>query len=162
MNITQDIHEFREATRHLWNVHLRQKATWDTLEIFMESICPSLFRSIVLMRSHPDGPDIPVYGASEPIHEYRVYMRGQGKLPLHVAADMPPGGRWDFPVEWIPPEENPILTPICFFDWDQLGWKRMEYYQVRIEKCPSHPEIEGRDALIQCNYVEIEITERPT
>jgi hypothetical protein len=84
-------------------------------------------------------------------------MKENGKLPLSVNRDLPPSGYWDYPVDWISPETEPDIRPICFFDFDILGWRLLEYYRVRIVRCDSCPEITGRDALIRCNCIETEV-----
>src|ERR1017187_8308770 len=163
--VTAQVQQFREAARHLWNSALRpqvksdtaDEAAWDTADAFRE-ICRVLFQQIVLQGT--EATAIPVNFGDDCIPLFRLFADHRGKLPLMVSRDVPPSGYWDYPVEWIPPEGPNDIQPICFLDFDQLGYRNLEYYRARILKCPSHPDIEGRDALIKCEYVEIEIAEQ--
>lgn len=156
IDLTERIGEFREAARHLWNIHLRRDATWDQQQLFGR-LCRDLF-AVIALRGH-DAPILPVDSeAAGPILAYQISMRGSGKLPLFVNRDQPAAGYWDHPVDWIAPEDNNEIHPICFFDFDVLGWRSFEYVRSRIARCPSHPEIEGRDALVRLDYVSIGYT----
>jgi hypothetical protein len=154
--LTRHIHEFREALRHLWNAYMRLDATWDTAEEFAE-IAQILFVECVLGRAGVEARSIPMDHGSEVLTEYRLFADHQGKLPLHANRDIPASGYWDHPVSWIPPEQKQVIHPICFFDFDQLGWRRIQYYRVRIVESSSNPDLNGRDALIECQHVDLEI-----
>lgn len=159
MIITEDIHRFREAARHLWNTYLRLDADWDTVDAF-EEVCRLLFEEQVVSRLNLDVPAIPINTDNSDLKEYRIFKVGNGKLPLLVNRDIPATGYWDYPIEWIPPEDENEIRPISFFDFDLLGWRMFEYYRVRISAYPSRPRLVGRDALIRCDYVEIEVIEQ--
>jgi hypothetical protein len=157
MIITDHIHSFREAARHLWNAYLREGSDWKTLENF-EQICGLLFEEIVTNKIDVDYElnNICSY-AGEYAPEYQVFADHTGKLSLMVNRELKASGYWDHPVTWIPPEIPNDLRLIEFFDFDQLGWRTFEYYRVRIITCESHPEIEGRDALIRCHNADVRI-----
>ncbi len=155
MIITEEIHLFRETARHLWNSYLMRDADFDSVDVFKD-ICLKLFEKQILLRLELDGSPIPIESERPYLREYRLFREGNGKLPIQVNRDLPPSGYWDYPIDWIPPEEKPVIHPICFFDFDLIGWRKMEYYRARIINCTSHPELSGRDALIRCDYTEIE------
>lgn len=156
MILTPHINEFREAVRHLWNAYMRREATWDTFDEFAK-ISEILFSESVLTRAGVDGRPIPMDHGKQVLTEYRIFANHTGRLTLHVNRDIPASGYWDHPVSWIPPEQKQIIHPICFFDFDKLGWRTVQYYLVRIVESESHPALNGRDALIECEHVEIEI-----
>ena len=158
MNITQEVHLFRETLRHLWNTYLKRDANWDTVALFND-ISLKLFEEQIVSRLGINAPPIPLDAEENYLSQYRIFAEGSGKLPLSVNRDIPPSGYWDYPIEWIPPEKNNDIRPISFFDFDVLGWRKFEYYHVRIIECESNPELNGRDALIPCDYVEIECRE---
>lgn len=135
---------------------MRPDATWDTADEFA-NIANTLFTECVLRRARADARPIPMTHGNEILTEYRLFADHAGKLPLHPNRDIPASGYWDFPIEWIPPEERQIIHPICFFDFDILGWRQIQYYRVRIVESSSHPDLNGRDALIECSCVEVEI-----
>jgi len=156
MILTPHIHEFREAVRHLWNSYMRSHATWDTADEFAK-VANTLFAECVLGRAGVEARPIPMNHGNGILTEYRLFADHTGKLPLHANRDIPASGYWDHPVAWIPPEEKQIIHPICFFDFDALGWRLIQYYRVRIVESSSHPDLNGRDALIGCEYVDVEV-----
>jgi hypothetical protein len=154
--LTPHIHEFREALRHLWNVYMRPGATWDTVDEFAR-VSEIIFSECVLTRRDVDARPIPMNHGTEVLSEYRLFADHAGKLPMSPNRDVPASGYWDYPVQWIAPEEKHTIHPICFFDFDLRGWRRIQYYRVRIVESVSHPELNGRDALIECVHVDIEV-----
>jgi len=154
--LTSHIHEFREAARHLWNSYMRSEATWDTADE-LAKVANILFIECALGRAGVEARPIPMQHGTEILTEYRLFADHAGKLPLHANRDIPASGYWDHPVEWIPPEVKQIIHPICFFDFDVLGWRRIQYYRSRIVESSSHPDLNGRDALIECAYVDVEV-----
>jgi hypothetical protein len=154
--LTSQIHEFREAARHLWNSYMRTDATWDTADEFT-TITAILFSESVLRRAGVEARPIPLDHGTEVLTEYRIFAGHSGRLPLHANRDIPASGYWDHPVAWIAPEKAPTIHPICFFDFDVLGWRHIQYYRVRIVESSSHPELNGREALIECGHVDIEV-----
>jgi len=156
IDITEKIHKFREAARNLWNVHLRESAGWDSHEAF-KNICLVLFREIVL-RDLPNS--ISAIELNQHVHDlsnYSVSSKGGSRLPILANRQIPASGYWDYSIEWIPTESEFQIQPICFFDFDSLGWCDLEYLRVLFTKCVSHPALEGREALIKCSYVKIEV-----
>ena len=161
IKVTPHIHEFREAARHLWNSYMRRDATWDTVEEFAK-VTRVLFSGCVLVRAGVEARPIPLDNGTDVLTEYRVFADHKGRLPLHANRDIPASGYWDYPVEWIPPEARQEIHPICFFDFDVCGRRTIQYYRVRIVESSSHPGLNGRDALIECAYVELEVSEAKT
>ena len=161
MIITPQIHAFREAMRHLWNSYMRLGATSDTAEEFAK-ITEIVFAQCVLGRAGIEGRPIPMDHGTNVLTEYRIYADHKGRLPLHCNRDKPASGYWDYPVQWIPPEELQTIHPICFFDFAWRGWRTVQYYRVRIVESSSHPALNGRDALIECCHVDIEIKNADT
>ncbi len=159
MILTDEIHLFRETTRHLWNTYLMRGADYGSVNVFKD-ICLKLFEKQILSQLNLNGAPIPIESEKPVLKEYRIFMKGNGKLPIHVNRNFPPSGYWDYPIDWIPPEASPDINPICFYDFDLLGWRKLEYYRVRIMGCTSHPELSGRDALIRCDHTEIELVEK--
>jgi hypothetical protein len=60
-------------------------------------------------------------------------------------------GYWDHPVTEVTRQAE--LCFLAFFDWDQLGYKDNRYVRIRVNRWPSHPEVVGKDALIDTQYV---------
>jgi len=134
-----------------------KSTSWDTVEEFCK-IANALFADCVIARNHLPYPAIPMDQGTGPLAEYRIITDANRRIPLMVNRDVPVSGYWDHPVAWIPWTDMNVIHPINFFDFDVRGWRRIQYYQARIVNCPSNPEINGRDALIECTDVEIETT----
>jgi hypothetical protein len=156
MILTAQVHEFREAVRHLWNAYMRLDATWDTVDEFGK-VSNLIFTECVVARAGVAGRPIAMDNGREVLTEYRVFADNNGRLPLLANRDLPASGYWDHPVGWIPPEQHHTIHPICFFDFDVRGWRSIQYYRVRIVASSSHPELNGRDALIDCRHAELEL-----
>jgi len=83
----------------------------------------------------------------------------QEKIQVRSISDFVPAminreiksGYWDFPIKNIPTETECLF--ICFFDFDQLDYRDNRYVRVEIKKCKSHPEVIGKHALIETQYV---------
>jgi hypothetical protein len=70
-----------------------------------------------------------------------------------INRSIPPTGYWDHPIQQIKAEGTDIRL-ISFFDWDEIGFRDMRYFRVRIVTCPNK-EIEGRDALIEADSCNV-------
>lgn len=158
-DITNKIFKFREAARNLWNVHLMESANWDSVDAF-ENICTELYREIVLRDITDTDQIIKIDSCASPLSSYRVSSNGGCKLPIMANREIPASGYWDFPREWVASEIDFEIIPICFFDFDQLGWRDFEYIRVLINKCSTLPNLVGREALIECRYAKIEIVKK--
>jgi hypothetical protein len=156
MLLTDAVHEFREVIRHIWNSYLRIGADWDTVEEF-RTISIALFEERVIRVSGINARPIPLDYGTDPLAEYRLFANHAGKLSLYPNRDIPASGYWDYQLEWIPPEKNHVIQPICLFDFDVRGWRMIQYYRARIIQSDSNPELNGRDALIDCAHVQIEV-----
>jgi hypothetical protein len=59
-----------------------------------------------------------------------------------------PTGYWDDPVNIVKPGEAKLVF-IAYFDWDQMDYIDLRYYHVKIASFDGHPELVGREALIE-------------
>jgi hypothetical protein len=57
-------------------------------------------------------------------------------------------GYWNHPVNIVEPGEADLLF-IAYFDWDEMDYIDFRYYRVKIAAFASHPEVVGRQALIE-------------
>ena len=95
MIITDHIHRFREAARHLWNTYLREGAEWETHENF-EKICELLFEEIVICKIDVEFELSNIYEyQGEYAPDYQIFVDHQGKLPLMINRELKASGYWD-------------------------------------------------------------------
>jgi hypothetical protein len=69
-----------------------------------------------------------------------------------------PTGYWDHPVKCIGPEEAEMHF-VDYFDWDRLDYVDFQHYHVIIAKFDAHPELVGREALIDRRRASVHMTE---
>ena len=140
--------------RALWNGYYwgrQELRSWDSLETF-ENIKQLLFEDLV--RSIPGaGTDGTTLG--QPMPQFVVRPSA---ARVRILIERPrPGDRnryWDDPVNEIG-KEDCVLQFMNYFDWDQQNYFDFLYYAVRIAKFPAHPELAGRDALLEVQYGEV-------
>lgn len=155
MNITDEINKFREAVCTLWNTYLIVGADWETVELFRE-ICRIIFFAKITSNLDFDLSPIPdAIDGCDYLPHYRVAIRQQKNIDMLINRDIPPSGYWDYPLGRDIPTKDLEIRPINFFDFDVIGWRYFEFYRIRVVSCGSSPEIEGRDALVRCDQVEI-------
>jgi hypothetical protein len=159
-DVTPLLNAYRECARLVWNNFLRQRAEpyvdFDALDAF-SGICSSLFVELVLRplgkarfkRANADEPwpFLNVKPISDP-------------FPVMISRPSAHGKYWDHPVTALA-LKGLSLALIDYFDWDRFGYIDMQYYMVRIILCDEHPDIVGRNALIDVHHARIE-AEEPT
>jgi hypothetical protein len=67
-----------------------------------------------------------------------------------------PTGYRDDPVNHIEPGEAELLF-IAYFDWNQMNYIDLQYFRVKIASFDAHPELVGREALIDCHGVAVHL-----
>jgi hypothetical protein len=154
MNTTPDldalINRFRIAARELFNTYFRvddpyKNNGWSGAERFSD-VEVLLFEKLV---AEVAGLSIVGYGNLQP--EIRVSLRqGLDHAPIMINRETD-SGYWDHPIREVTPDAK--LVFIRFFDWDQLDYRDNRYVRVQVEKWASHPEIEGKQALVNAGSV---------
>jgi len=69
-----------------------------------------------------------------------------------------PTGYWDDPVNFIKPKEAELQFIACF-DWNQMDYIDLRYYRVKIASFDTHPELVGREALIERQHAAVHLTD---
>ena len=63
-------------------------------------------------------------------------------------------GYWDFPIRQVASDAR--LAFLKFFDWNVLAYRDNRYVLVQVVEWSSHPEVAGKQALIESQYVHFE------
>jgi hypothetical protein len=149
MNIDVLMNQFRLASRELFNNYFRLSNPYED-----DKAWPSQARfadvEILLfdkMVTEPAGLQCPEYGQVQP----RVQVKLNSEFAPIMISRAIKSGYWDYPVKEITTESEMIF--ISFFDWDQLGVHDNRYVKVEISGSTKHPEIVGKQALIESQYV---------
>ena len=149
---------YREAARGLWNNFLRQEADFDRVDVFA-SIRSLLLDELVLKPLGKAG--FKKAGVAEPYPFLRVVPAVD---PLPVQVNRPSQDHnmyWDDPVESLSAKGLSLLF-IDFFDWDDFGYIDFRYYRVKVTACAEHPEVLGRQALVEVGYANVEFRDNDT
>ena len=143
------MNRFRIASRELFNQYFRVENAdnnpdaWELEERHRE-VQAILFEKMVLEAA--DLPSIS-YGFAHP--NIRVEPKGAwASANLNREID---SGYWDYPLDKITQDAQMVF--LSFSDWDQFDFRDNRFVRVKVIECKSHPEIVGKHALIEHNYV---------
>jgi hypothetical protein len=159
-DVTEVFDHFRVAARHVWNAGFWSKLelrTWDAYERF-EQIKSALFNALVVERLDiSPAMGLPVIG-----NRFRVVPVGHAEVPILINRPRE-GDRnnyWDDPVSHVD-ASGAELYFIDYFDWNVLAPIDFQYYRVVIFRFSAHPELAGRQALVEHSYAGIFVENRP-
>lgn len=161
--ITGLLNTYRECARNLWNVYMRHQIhdnessssnQWDMSDEF-DDICTKLFHMLVLLplkkinyektASYKALKDTLSFLQVVPKHEVPILINREKNSM---------SGYWDHPINRIKPDTTDMRF-IDYFDFDKLGYRNFEYYQVRIVASSAFPDLTERDALVSPQYVNV-------
>lgn len=147
-DITEIFDHYRIAARSIWNMafwsepELRNWDSWDQFERIKEL----LFKALVLARLGAEN------GSTEPqASAARIfYVAPRGSVPVMISKPRAGDSNWywDDPVRQIDASDAELHF-LDYFDWDKMGYADFQYYRVRIAAFRAHPDLIGRDALIE-------------
>ena len=79
-------------------------------------------------------------------------------VPILISREKSTTGYWDHPI--CRTEGQDIdLRFIDYFDWGQESYWDLQYFRVKIMSFPAHPEVEGREALIEVLHCQVFLRE---
>jgi hypothetical protein len=143
-DLNECMNSFRVASRELFNHYFR--GDWDDEERF-QVVQAALFEQMVLV---PSSTEYIRYGNLNP--NIRALLNANA-APIMINREID-CGYWDHPRTEI--TRDATLLFITFFDWDQLAVRDNKYVRVQVKECPEIPEIIGKHALIDCQYIMFE------
>jgi hypothetical protein len=162
MDLTQRMNSFRECARGLWNIYMRAdyaQLNHDGPELF-GVLRERLLHTLVLFPAGLELSERPL--SVRPVQAIDA-LRLQAKLdPLPVMIQRPSkeGAYWDDPTTTLR-RNSFALAYIDTFDWDQFGHLDLRYYRASLISCTDHPELIGREVLVDTSHVEVTIAEGP-
>jgi hypothetical protein len=150
VRLNELMNSFRLATRELFNHYFlvpgaRDDNAWRVVERFGE-VQEVMFRTLVT------GPaSLPTirYGDIQP--EILVELRERlDRAPVLLNREVQ-SGYWDHPLPEL--TRSAKLAFISFFDWDEVSYRDHQYARAQVLEWPEHPEVVGKHALIESQYV---------
>ncbi len=145
-DITQLMNAYRECSRNLWNVYFAKRenigGSLDAFEQTRESLFDSLVVSELSYEGDAEGDDIPA-----PV--LKVVPRGRSLILIQRLSGSGEAGYWDQEKDMVVGPDDITLAFVDYFDFAQVPIKDFRYYHCKILSFPSHPDYEGREALLE-------------
>ena len=154
-DVTSIFDHYRISARSVWNTAFWPDPNFRTGEFIeeYESIERILFDSLVLSKLDLEFSFHDIFRKVMPF--FRVTPQAQA-APILIQCPRPgdTAGYWDDPIKCV--ERGKVeMHFLSFFDWDQMSYLDLHYYRVRISEFEGHPNLVGRDALIERQYVSV-------
>jgi hypothetical protein len=65
-----------------------------------------------------------------------------------------PRGYWDHPINRVSHREIEMHF-VGYFDWNRMDYAELRYYHVLIARFDAHPDLVGREALIEREHASV-------
>jgi hypothetical protein len=147
---------YRVSARAIWNTAFWPDPdfrNWDSIDQFHE-IQKFLFRELVLARANREWPLQDLFENAIPF--FRIVPLVQAPIMIQKPRPEAPRGYWDDAVDSIKPGQGELLF-IAYFDWNELDYIDLRYYRIKIASFDAHPELVGREALIDCQQAAVHL-----
>jgi hypothetical protein len=109
-----------------------------------------LFTELVLKRIEKAAPQ---KMSADPWPFLKIVLNAAECPALISRPDNGGGKYWDEPVNRLGRDVD--LRLIDYYDWDEFNYVDFRYYKVKIAAFPAHPNLVGREALIETFYASI-------
>jgi hypothetical protein len=155
-DITAIFDHYRVSARSIWNTAFwpdQDFHEWDFIDAFDE-IQRTLFDSLVFSKLDMEFPAEDLF--RKPVPFLHIVAQSESGCPIMIQNPRAPmqTGYWDHPVKEIP--KNGIeMHFIESFDWDRMAVQDMRYYRVNVARFDQHPDVVGREALIETHYARV-------
>lgn len=145
-DITDLMNAYRECCRHIWNAYFSGKANIGAALDVFSRIQPLLFEGLVEDELNYEG-DVDPETLPPPILKIVPGTR----VPIIIRFLDEPGQahRWGDGGDIYLGVEDVELDFIDYFDWSEWPIREFQYYLCRIIRFQTHPQYEGREALIR-------------
>jgi hypothetical protein len=159
IDVTENLREYLEAKRHLWNVYFRGKVNalqqCPVLDEF-EIIDRALFRSLVIQAVAASSDAVRRQLIATPWELLRVKLP-VGLKSVRLAVSDPIAG---LNRAWNPPErlelpEHCDFGFIEFFEWDRYGFQSFPLIRATIDNRSNLPALVNREVLIESSQLNI-------
>jgi hypothetical protein len=161
-DVTAIFDHYRVSARSVWNTAFWPDPDfrdWDSAERF-QSIERILFDALVLAKLDKEIPADDIF--RKPIPCFRV-APASPSVPIIIQRLCPETRNryWDDPVDRVSAGKIEMHF-LAFFDWNQLDYRDLKYYHVRITAFEEQPHLVGREALIERQYVGVFLADELT
>jgi hypothetical protein len=140
-DVTDLMQRYRECSRNLWNSYIGTAESDGVGEVVgrvYEQLRELLFKGIVTANLTQDESS-----------ELTLTIVPFQSLPILIERPSSDGNRyWDQEPDFRFEHGLVELTFVDLFDFFEGAIRDFRYYSCTVTKCPSHPEYEGRNALV--------------
>lgn len=144
-DITQQMNAYRECSRNLWNVYFAKRenigGSLDAFEQIRELLFDSLVVSELSYEGDAEGDDIPPPAL-------KVVPRARSLILIKRLSGPGDAGYWDQEKDMVVGSDDITLSFVDYFDFSQVPIRDFRYYLCKIFSFSSHPDYEGREALL--------------
>ncbi len=159
-NISKELFNYAEASRHLWNVYFQPQVNslyeCSPIEEY-EAIDKLLFVSLVANKIGQPAWMDGINFRSDPI-PIIVLRPKSDRISLMISQSQ------TSPFTWSKSELIDAtgfeFQLIEFFDWDRYDFLSYSYYRAQVTNCPNRPEFKGKQALFLTTYADAFAEER--
>jgi hypothetical protein len=147
---------YRVSARAIWNTAFWPDPAfrnWDSVEQFDE-IQRILFTELVLGKLAREWPLQDIFEKAVPF--LQVVPSAHAPIMIQNPRSERMTGYWDHPVNRIKPGEGEMFF-IAYFDWNRLDYADLRYYRARIARFDAHPELTGREALVDREHAAVQL-----
>ena len=152
-DVTDPMYRYREACRLLWNGSLRDFDADERIHLDDERYCDfarlrgDLFVALVLRDIGHADATVRFQTMDASVFPFlRIVATPRTQILVNREAVHHGNPYWDGLPNAVPDEID--LRFIDYFDWDEVGYRDLAYYEARIVGCAAHPDIVGRNALL--------------
>jgi hypothetical protein len=140
---------YRLSARTIWNIAFWPDAdfrNWDSIDQF-DKIQKILFSKLVLGKVAMEWPLQHIFENAIPFFHVVPSIK---TAPIMIQNPRPdkPRGYWDHPINRVSPGEAELHF-LGYFDWNRMDYADLRYYHVVIARFDAHPDLVGREALIE-------------
>ena len=145
-DITELMSAYRECSRNVWNVYFsKRKDIGDALDVF-EQIRELFFDSIVLSELSYEGE---AKGKDIPPPALIVVPKERHLILIQRLSEPGQARYWDQEKDMVVSPRDIKLAFLDYFDFSQIPIMDFRYFRCRVLSFPSHPDYEGREALLE-------------
>lgn len=152
MELDALMNRFRLASRELFNHYFHASthddAQWAADERFT-TLEEQLFHALV---SEPANLSTAIYGRFQPTILVRLRIGEFAPLMLNRETE---SSYWDHPQQEF--TQDAVFHFMQYFDWDHTDFKDNRYVRVVVAEWPSKPELVGKQALVESQYVRFTV-----
>ena len=145
-DITDLMNIYRECSRHLWNTYFSgRENSGGSLDAFSQ-ITPLLFEGLIENELNYES-EANVDELAPPV--LKVVPRERSPIIIKFLNKPGENNCWGEGKDIYVNSEEIELDFVDYFDWSQWPIREFHFYRCRIVRFASHPEFEGREALIE-------------